>query len=79
MKRVYVVCLFLLLTTAFLLSQSNPVPLINPSAKVAPAVRDFTRIRKAKLDGTVESRPSAKCAEGRAPDSFDGAYTRPLR
>src|ERR1700719_4689283 len=35
MKRVYVVCLFLLLTTAFLLSQSNPVPLINPSARVA--------------------------------------------
>jgi Bacterial Ig-like domain (group 3)/Beta-propeller repeat len=36
MKRVYVVCLFLLLTTAFLLSQSNRVPLINPSARVAP-------------------------------------------
>ena len=38
MKRVYVVCLFLLLTTTFLLSQSNPVPLINPRARVAPAV-----------------------------------------
>jgi Bacterial Ig-like domain (group 3)/Beta-propeller repeat len=38
MKRVHVVCLFLLLTTTFLLSQSNPVPLINPSARVAPAV-----------------------------------------
>ena len=36
MKRVYVVCLFLLLSTTFLLSQSNPVPLINPSARVAP-------------------------------------------
>jgi hypothetical protein len=36
MKHVYVVCLFLLLTTTFLLSQSNPVPLINPSATVAP-------------------------------------------
>src|SRR6266436_514305 len=36
MKRVYVVCLFLLLTTTFLLSQSNPVPLIKPSARVAP-------------------------------------------
>src|SRR6266853_6360602 len=36
MKRVYVVCLFLLLITTFLLSQSNPVPLINPSARVAP-------------------------------------------
>lgn len=35
MKRVCVVCLFLLLTTTFLLSQSNPVPLINPSARVA--------------------------------------------
>jgi hypothetical protein len=38
MKRAYVVCLFLLLTSTFLLSQSNPVPLINPSARVAPAV-----------------------------------------
>src|ERR1700692_3660976 len=42
MKRVYVVCLFLLLTTALLLSQSNPVPLIdpsviNPGVRVAPA------------------------------------------
>src|SRR4029077_6820790 len=36
MKRVYVVCLFLLLTTTFLLSQSSSVPLINPSARVAP-------------------------------------------
>src|SRR3984893_5450688 len=36
MTRVYVVCLFLLLTTTFLLSQSNPVPLINPNARVAP-------------------------------------------
>src|ERR1700674_4517582 len=32
MKRVYVVCLFLLLTATFLLSQSK----INPSARVAP-------------------------------------------
>jgi hypothetical protein len=38
MKRVYVVCLFLLSTTTFLLSQSNPVPLVIPSAGVAPAV-----------------------------------------
>jgi Beta-propeller repeat/Abnormal spindle-like microcephaly-assoc'd, ASPM-SPD-2-Hydin len=36
MNRAYVVCLFLLLTTTFLLPQSNPVPLINPSARVAP-------------------------------------------
>jgi hypothetical protein len=35
-KRVFVVCLFLPLTTTFLLSQSNPVPLTNPSARVAP-------------------------------------------
>jgi len=38
MKRVYVVCLFLLLTTTFLLSQSNPVPLINPSARVVSPI-----------------------------------------
>jgi uncharacterized repeat protein (TIGR03803 family) len=39
MRRVYVVCLFLLLTTTFLLSQSSPVPLINPSASVASPIR----------------------------------------
>jgi Bacterial Ig-like domain (group 3)/Beta-propeller repeat len=48
MKRVYVVCLFLLLTTAFLLSQSNPVPLINPSARVAPAVSASQADRQAQ-------------------------------
>src|ERR1017187_4251526 len=31
MKRTYFVCLFLCLTTTFLLSQSNPVPLISAS------------------------------------------------
>jgi hypothetical protein len=34
MKRAYFVCLFQFLTTAYLLSQSNPVPLTNPSARV---------------------------------------------
>src|ERR1039457_2385605 len=34
MKRTYFVCLFLCLTTTFLLSQSNPVPLINQSTSV---------------------------------------------
>ncbi|MGB9073656.1 MAG: SBBP repeat-containing protein [Terriglobales bacterium] len=35
MKRACFVCLFLCLTTSFLLSQSNPVPSINQTAKVA--------------------------------------------
>jgi hypothetical protein len=34
MKRVYFACLFLCLTTTFLLSQSNPVPLINQRTSV---------------------------------------------
>jgi hypothetical protein len=38
MKRIYFVCLFLCLTTTFLLSQSNPVPVIHQSAKVASSV-----------------------------------------
>jgi len=36
MKRACFVSLFLCLTTSFLLPQSNPVPLINQTAKVAP-------------------------------------------
>ncbi len=38
MKRAFFVCLFLCLTTTFLLSQSNPVPVIHQSAKVASSV-----------------------------------------
>jgi len=38
MKRPYFVCLFQFLTTTFLLSQSNPVPLINSSARVVSQV-----------------------------------------
>ena len=38
MKRAYFVCLFLCLTTTFLLSQSNPVPPVNQTAKVVPPV-----------------------------------------
>ena len=38
MNRAYFVCLFLCLTTTFLLSQSNPVSLINQSAIVASPI-----------------------------------------
>jgi hypothetical protein len=38
MKRAYFVCLFLCLTTTFLRSQSNPVPLINQTASVASPI-----------------------------------------
>jgi hypothetical protein len=38
MKRIYFVCLFLCLTTTFLLSQSNPVPLVNQTARVVPPI-----------------------------------------
>jgi len=38
MKRAFFVCLFLCLTTTFFLSQSNPVPVIHQSAKVASSV-----------------------------------------
>ena len=38
MKRAFFVCLFLCLTTTLLLSQSNPVPLINQTARVVSPV-----------------------------------------
>lgn len=38
MKRAYFVCLFQFLTTTFLLSQPNPVPLINQSARVVSPI-----------------------------------------
>ena len=38
MKRAFFVCLFQLLTITFLLSQSNPVPLVNQSAMVVSPI-----------------------------------------
>ena len=38
MKRAYLICLFQCLATTFLLSQSNPVPRLNQSARVLPPV-----------------------------------------
>src|SRR5713226_4024140 len=38
MKRIYSVCLFQCLTTTFLLSQVNPIPSINPGARVVPSI-----------------------------------------
>jgi hypothetical protein len=38
MKRAYLICLFQFLTTTFLLSQSNPVPLVIQAAKVVPPI-----------------------------------------
>ena len=38
MKRAYFICLFLCLTATFLLSQSNPVPLVNQTARVVPPI-----------------------------------------
>jgi Big-like domain-containing protein/beta-propeller repeat-containing protein len=38
MKRAYLICLFQGLATTFLLSQSNPVPRLNQSARVPPPV-----------------------------------------
>src|SRR5450759_1175768 len=38
MKRIYFICLFQFLTATFLLSQSNPVPLTNQSARVVSPI-----------------------------------------
>jgi len=48
MKRAYLICLFQCLATTFLLSQSNPVPLLTQSAKVAPPVGAFEADPKAQ-------------------------------
>jgi len=50
MKRTYFVCLFLCLTTAFLFSQSNSAPLINPSTGVVAP------ISVAQSDPTAQTR-----------------------
>jgi hypothetical protein len=38
MKRAYLICLLQSLTATLLFSQSNPVPLVNPSESLAPAI-----------------------------------------
>jgi hypothetical protein len=66
MKRVYVVWLFLLLTTTFLLSQSKPVPLMNPSARVA------SPIRASQADPKAEAR--ILDSYGKLPLSFEANH-----
>jgi hypothetical protein len=71
MKRVCVVCLFLLLTTTFLLSQSNPVPLINPSARVAsPSV--VPSIGVSQADPKAQAR--VLDSYGKLPLSFEANH-----
>ncbi len=48
MKRIYFVCLFLCLTTTFLLSQSNPVSLTNQTARVVPPISASQADQKAQ-------------------------------
>jgi 6-phosphogluconolactonase len=60
MKRAYLICLFQSLATTFLLSQSNPAPLLNQSVKVVLPV------------GTSEADPKAQAM---ILDRYGGALT----
>jgi Bacterial Ig-like domain (group 3)/Beta-propeller repeat len=66
MKRAYFVCLFQFLTTTFLLSQVNPVPLINPGARVVPPI------------GASQADPKARArildSYGKLPLSFEANH-----
>jgi hypothetical protein len=66
MKRAYFVCLFLCLTTIFLLSQPNPVPLINQSAGVVPPISASQADPKAQA-GILDSY-------GKLPLSFEANH-----
>jgi hypothetical protein len=63
MRRTYFACLFLCLTTTFLLSQSNPVPLINQSARVV------SPISTTKADPNAQARILE--SYGKLPLSFE--------
>jgi hypothetical protein len=71
MKRLDVGSLFLLLTTTFLLSQSNPVPLINPSARVAPP-RVESSIDVSQADPKAQAR--ILDTYGKLPLSFEANH-----
>jgi Bacterial Ig-like domain (group 3)/Beta-propeller repeat len=66
MKRAYLICLFLCLVTTILLSQSNPVPQLNQSAKVVAPV------------GTPQADPKAQARVldqyGKLPLSFEANH-----
>src|ERR1039458_10721387 len=69
MKRVYFACLFLCLTTTFLLSQSNPVPLINQrTSVVAPTSASQTdpKAQARILDGYGKLPLSFEANHGQA-------------
>src|SRR6202795_357270 len=65
MKRAYRICLFQCLSTTFLLSQSNPAPLLNQSVKVVPV-------------GTSQADPKAQARildrYGELPLSFEANH-----
>jgi Bacterial Ig-like domain (group 3)/Beta-propeller repeat len=65
MKRAYRICLFQCLATTFLLSQSNPAPLLNQSVKVVPV-------------GTSQADPKAQARildrYGELPLSFEANH-----
>src|SRR6266849_7241938 len=83
MKRAYFICLFQCLTTTFLLSQSNPVPLVNQSARVVSPIHSSQADRKAQakiLDGYGKLPLSFEANHGQADGqvkflSRTGAYT----
>ena len=66
MKRAYFICLFLCLTATFLLSQSNPVPLVNRTARVVPSI------------GASQTDPKAQArildSYGKLPLSFEANH-----
>jgi hypothetical protein len=66
MKRAYLICLFQCLATTFLLSQSNPAPLLNQSVKVVPPV------------GTSQADPKAQAmildSYGKLPLRFEANH-----
>jgi Beta-propeller repeat len=66
MKRAYFVCLFQCLTATFLLSQSNPAPLINQSARVVSPI--------SSLEADPKTQSKILDSYGKLPLSFEANH-----
>jgi len=64
MKCISFACLFLYLTTTFLLSQSNPVPLVNQTATVAPAISASQYVALNLQSQATKSKKSGHLSSG---------------
>ena len=82
MKRTFCVCLFLCLTTTFMLSQSSPAPQINQAARVVAPIFSASQpsrvpVQLAELTADINNLDSSALGTSIATNGNHGGGQRP--